>query len=200
MLIMSRMSLVPSLYYSAALPAESLETARRTVDGIYGAAGVRIAWVVDPGGQVGREIPGLHVCVLLLTREMGEQLGTKPITDGVLGVAVGAARRAYVLTDRIAEQLNSADFINDFGATRRAVGDEVLGNVIAHEIGHVLLGPAHSERGIMRADLVFPTVKRLFVDLNPPAQLRFTNQEIVALQQVLRKRATNNPRTLALDK
>jgi len=30
--------------------------------------------------------------------------------------------------------------------------DLVLGHVIAHEIAHVLLGPGHSEQGIMRAE------------------------------------------------
>ena len=29
---------------------------------------------------------------------------------------------------------------------------DVLGDAIAHELGHLLLGPQHSDRGIMNAD------------------------------------------------
>ena len=64
--------------------------------------------------------------------------------DDVLGLSVSPARRAYVLYDRIAHgEVRSS---RDVGAA--------LGDVMAHEIGHLML-PAHSHSatGFMRSSL-----------------------------------------------
>jgi hypothetical protein len=61
------------------------------------------------------------------------------------------------------------------GLWHLALGD-VLGRAIAHEIGHVLLGPAHRRRGVMRAvfdprELVNPRSGRFGLDPMDAARL-----------------------------
>jgi hypothetical protein len=68
---------------------------------------------------------------------------------GTLGVAVAGARIVRVFVDRVETVARGAQ--EDVG--------EVLGHVIAHEIGHVLLGPnAPSAAGLMAASLDLPRI------------------------------------------
>jgi hypothetical protein len=64
--------------------------------------------------------------------------------DAVLGVAARETGYAFILTPRV------IDFA-DYYFTNRA---ELLGRVLAHEVGHLVLPVhSHSTTGIMRADL-----------------------------------------------
>jgi hypothetical protein len=66
------------------------------------------------------------------------------------------------------------------GSTRAAL----LGNIMAHEIGHLLLGiGSHSSRGIMR----FPW-KRREVELADKGWLRFTPQQAERIRAQVRAR------------
>jgi len=117
-------------------PAES------EVTRILATAGVRAVWARE-GDRA--DASGLHVRVQLLSREMAMQkIETEGLADTVFGRSARDAGRAYIFTHRIAKvPVQKSD---DF---RR-----LLGRVIAHEVGHLVLpGHSHSLRGIMRADL-----------------------------------------------
>lgn len=76
--------------------------------------------------------------------------GTPPKTAGQS--SLDAMGRSYVSSPRngyLADVYERA--VKDFAAEHRADQDELLGAVIAHELGHLLLGPGHSPHGIMRA-------------------------------------------------
>jgi hypothetical protein len=49
---------------------------------------------------------------------------------------------AYAFFDRVAE----------FASSHKLLAATVLGHVIAHEVGHLLLREGHTERGLMRAE------------------------------------------------
>jgi hypothetical protein len=68
---------------------------------------------------------------------------------GTLGMTVSSTRLVRVFVDRVAYVA---------GGAQEDVGD-VLEHVMAHEIGHVLLGPnAHSTAGLMAASLDLPRI------------------------------------------
>lgn len=148
-----------------------LELARR----LYRLAGVRTEWPVTKRPVAGR-VPGpdkAWITVVLLGRGMSS-LGTKA---SVLGVAppmpADVRRHVFIFTQRV-EQFAKR---HDLPLAR------VLGHVIAHEIGHVLMpGAGHTKEGVMQA--VTPAKA-----LSPGASLLlFTTAENRAIQDFISNR------------
>jgi hypothetical protein len=66
------------------------------------------------------------------------------LPKSVLGIAPLHSGRAYIFSDRIARLARSA----------REPFETVLGRVLAHEVGHLVLpAQGHSDNGIMRSSL-----------------------------------------------
>jgi hypothetical protein len=114
--------------------------AEDAVTRIYAKAGVRIAWVT---GHDHADAPGLHVRVQLLPADMAmKKIRTERLDNSVLGRAARGAGRAFIFTHRIASM----------ALRHRDNFRRLLGLVMAHEVGHLVLPfYGHSERGIMRA-------------------------------------------------
>jgi hypothetical protein len=71
-----------------------------------------------------------------------KKITAEDLADDVLGHALPQAGLAYVFCDRVASMPGTQVFRIQLGA------------VIAHEVGHLLLGEkSHSRTGIMRADI-----------------------------------------------
>jgi hypothetical protein len=124
----------------ASLPPHHWVAAETAARRIFGTSGVRLVWAF---GAKTRLEGALHLKVLVLSREMAER---KILADGVgpnvLGQAASVTRRAYIFSHRV-EALAARN--------GREVG-VLLGRVIAHEVGHLLLGVnSHSSAGIMAA-------------------------------------------------
>ena len=132
----------------ATLSRAALDVAKARVAVIYELIGVRIVWIDSEETVAQREDGRRHLTVLLLSRDMAERkISAEHIKDGVLAQAHLPSRRAHIFCDRIATTP---------GAPRHL--PIPLGDVIAHEVGHLLLGTnSHSPGGIMRArmDLQF---------------------------------------------
>ena len=149
------------------LPGD-VNAAERVARRIFAGAGIRTIWRY--GAKEAPIVEGaLHMKVLLLSREMAEQ---KITADGVgptvLGQAAKACGRAYIFTPRVAALAKRS---------HRDLAD-VLGRVIAHELGHLVLPEnSHSADGIMSASL----------DLRPGASAvaAFTPVQAVAIRQTL---------------
>lgn len=60
----------------------------------------------------------------------------------------------------------------------------ILGQVIAHEVAHVLIGPGHSEEGIMRREWSREELRRMSLGL----QLGFTGEQSRRLQDAVLRR------------
>ena len=136
-------TLVAHVSNYAAIRPDNLAVAEREVAGIYEAIGVRILWVSGPEPRP--DLCGLPLHVLLLSRDMELRLGrTQALGDTVFGFITRETGRAYILTDRIISLARRHD--DDF---RR-----LLGQTIAHEVGHLLLPKnSHADRSIMQAHL-----------------------------------------------
>lgn len=128
----------------AVLAPRVLDTAKARVASIYEAIGVRIVWVDGEVSPEQREDRRLHLSILLLSREMAQKkISNNRIEHGVLGQAHVPGRRASIFCDRIAATPGG---LRHFSIS--------LGDIIAHEVGHLLLGAnSHSRSGIMRAHI-----------------------------------------------
>jgi hypothetical protein len=126
----------------ANLSHDILNVAMARVANVYHGIGVSIAWVEDNGSVKRRQDGQLHLNVLLLSPDMAEKIiEAADIEDGVLGLAHPEGGRASIFCDRIATAPGAPMYL-----------PIPLGDVIAHEVGHLLLGAnSHSAMGIMRA-------------------------------------------------
>ena len=105
--------------------------------------------------------------VQLLSRDMAmRKIKTERLADTVFGQAAREAGHAYIFTHRIANlALRQSD---DF---RR-----LLGRVIAHEVGHLVLPTdSHADRGIMRAN----------IGVRSNSSYDFTTEQGVAIRSML---------------
>jgi hypothetical protein len=101
--------------------------------------------------------------VLLLSKEMAiRKAATDGVGDAVLAQAAKGCGRTYIFSHRVGALAKR---------NQRSVG-EVLGWVIAHELGHLILPEnSHSATGIMSAA----------IDLRPAAAAVFTPEQRIAI-------------------
>ena len=126
----------------AGVSAEILGAAEEQAARIYHDIGVRTIWVHD--GSTDPEPQTRHLGVLILSRDMAQrQIGAGKLGDHVLGVGNPDTGRAHIFADRIAA----------VAAKKQRDVASVLGLVLAHEVGHMVLPPhSHSCTGIMREE------------------------------------------------
>jgi hypothetical protein len=157
---------------------ETLDAAEAEATTIWATGGLRLVWSFPPG-PVG--VQGRQTVVVVVRRALsppaitdGADLRTRPHPS--LGqIRFGADRRPANLIEvsfRVLMSLvMSGSYLNrpiselPIFAQRHIVGLG-LGRVVAHEIGHWLMGSGHTEQGIMRPsfdvrDLVRPKGPRL---------------------------------------
>jgi hypothetical protein len=138
----------------AHLSPSDLKGAENEATRIYKAAHITVVWM-NPGAVAGDAYAGaVHLTVLFLDREMAQRtIETDRIGPNVLGLAAHATGRAHLFCHRIVAAAET--YPQDFSV--------VLGRVLAHEVGHMVL-PAysHSESGIMRAVLDRSTAPQRF--------------------------------------
>jgi hypothetical protein len=128
----------------AALPPPVVKRAKGVATTIYGRIGVSVKWLDE--SQVAAELPTAPCpdspTPLIHLRLFGRSLHSRR-PPGDLGFAVSGGTLASVLVERVKHvaRSNSLD-----------VGD-LLGVVMAHEIGHLLLPPDSHATGIMAPKL-----------------------------------------------
>ena len=157
-------ALTLSLDNAADVPDFALSTAKREVSRVYAAVGVPTVWVTyEPLADGDR--PMVHVR-LMSEDGAARKARLDGVADAVLGQASRPAARVYIFWHRIAARAAQYGF---------AAG-ELLGLVLAHEIGHVLLPEnSHSAVGIMKPGL----------GVGKDVGLRFTAGQGHAIRQAL---------------
>jgi hypothetical protein len=113
-------------------PPQTIEAAQEAVSAVYEAAGLDVVWA---GGQP-------IATLALISRNRAARLRVRP---DVIGFAInGRGRRgkmAYIFEHRV----------NELAARYRFDPSVVLGAVMAHELGHLLLPVVgHSDTGVMQ--------------------------------------------------
>ena len=124
-----------------------LTGAERIAGNIFQRIGVEIVWCRDAA----------PASALVLHLVSSSTLGNLGMGLDVLGLAVPSTRSVSVMYDRVTDQ----------AATRQVEVSDVLGGVIAHEIGHLYLPEGHSIAGIMRARLNLELVSQGALGFNP---------------------------------
>jgi hypothetical protein len=104
--------------------------------------------------------------IILLSEDLSEQqIARHGLRHDDMGYVTPPAQRAHILWPRI----------RDLEAQSSRDSGEVLGFVIAHEVGHLFLPDGHSSDGIMRRE----------IDLRPRRRPQFTSAEAELLRAAL---------------
>jgi hypothetical protein len=144
----------------AGVPGPVLVEAERHVRRIYRKVGVDLVWsVVDPSFEFSETPTASQVrsrvamSVALIPDHLIERVCDQQTASGVaIGSSDQGGRRAYVFPDRV--RRGAVAWIGSGTPGKRARDGLLLGHVIAHEIGHLLLpGGYHSIGGLMKARL-----------------------------------------------
>jgi hypothetical protein len=163
------LTLVVKVSNQAGTAADVLDRAKAQANRIFMDAGVGIAWLDaqrDPEPRCG----GLHVLVTLLPPETVRRLSTEGLSETALGSAAEGTGRVVIYPQRVLE----------LAARIHTSAGELLGRVIAHELGHMLLPPGHSPLGIMTAGL----------DTDPRTSAHFTRSQTRAIRERIEATAT----------
>jgi hypothetical protein len=143
------------VYNYSRLDPGTLRSAERETDSVFRSAGLEIRWIDCPLNKYQwAEYPDCHV-----------KFGTADLRVSILTermVARASWPRAWLAytTDQCTADLKgcwasiSSSRVRNMASIWEISFPLVLGKVMAHEIGHILLGPEHSSAGIMRASMV----------------------------------------------
>ena len=144
--------LTAAVHNYADVPGDVLTEAEAEASRIFRHAGVRLLWVGSLASQA-------RVRVHILSGPMAARTRTR---SEVLGLATVDCGMAWVLYDRVVDTSNSV--------TVRT--SRVLGLVMAHEIGHVLLaGRGHSHVGLMKPRLDPEVLRTGLIGFTPKERL-----------------------------
>jgi hypothetical protein len=160
------LEMVVRLANTAVVPVKALRQAESTAGGILARAGVRVVWVdcaVESCARargylvqfVERQPPRMHA-------ETAGYAVVYPEDQGTGGYAVVAWRQSAVA---------AAEFGLEAGP--------LLGAAIAHEIGHLLLGSAHSRNGVMMARF-----RRREMEMAARGELGFLDDQVQRIHAV----------------
>jgi hypothetical protein len=121
-----------------------LRQAQREAAYVFRAMGIKIQWAGC--AEVGAADPSQRPNLIVRLRQAGHIAKVGPVSLEAMG-------RAFIDDTGYGFMVDTY-----YGAIRDltllwplAAGDQMLGYVMAHELGHLLLGPGHRPRGIMRA-------------------------------------------------
>jgi len=160
------------LFNDAGVGSNALELAKEEAAWLLKSVCVAVNWIRCPVVTVADSIPcsaptkaaELHILSSPLTHDSENVMGTAILMDGSEG-------RAGVFLSRVQEMVDSEPGIISVPC--------LLGHVMAHEIGHLLLrSTAHSIEGVMRAGF-----RRLELRKASQRRLTFTREENSAIKQ-----------------
>jgi len=139
---------------------QTMREAEHIAGEVYRRAGIEIQWV-EPSTHEG----ATKLYVNVLSQDMVEPLY---VSDETVGFAIPGSRAANVIYERIRQ----------IARRRHVASGLLLGYVIAHELGHLLLpAHSHSSSGLMRPDLD--------MELAATRKLRFTADQVALIQERL---------------
>lgn len=170
------------IYDYAGIDRRMLRSAEGQAAALFAMAGVRIVWLEclpkTAPVQLASNAPAPDFSVRILRgsafsqrrQDAGvEVMGESIIPVGVEGPVAGGI--ANIFYNRV----------NEVSSESGLFANAVLGEAIAHELGHLMLGPQHSHRGIMKVR--WTSCDR---ELIAHCELRFLSSQAVELQAAAR--------------
>lgn len=152
--------LTVAVAHYAAVDPKTMKEAEGIASEVYRRAGIEIQWV-EPSIHEG----ATKLYVNVLSQDMAEPFS---VSDETVGFAIPGSRAANVIYERIRR----------IARRRHVASGLLLGYVIAHELGHLLLpAHSHSNSGLMRPDLD--------MELAAMRKLRFTADQVALIQERL---------------
>ena len=176
-----RMTVTVRVYDAWGVTPGELEQARATTTAIFRDADVDVRWrdctrssTAHAEDRCGDAV-GSRAGVEAVLRLLAAPTGFRWTGDNVLGYSqLQPAALASVITVFI-------NRVRAMAATASADSGTLLGRVMAHELGHVLLGPGkHSTTGLMRPDWALDEIRGNTAEL-----WMFTPREILGMQRRL---------------
>jgi hypothetical protein len=171
------------VYNYARIDSDSLARSEKVADAIFGNVGMETVWVDCPTSKT--QWQAYPACQ--------SHMGTTDLVLKILPkhMAMKVRRRTESLgfaqtcpETEPACELNVFYHRIDELATKGYKEDRILGYVIAHEVAHVLIGPGHSEDGIMRGEWTPPDLQRISWGL----PLNFTGDQSKRLRDTVLRR------------
>ncbi|MCW5982507.1 MAG: hypothetical protein KIT09_30755 [Bryobacteraceae bacterium] len=172
------------IYNYAQVPPGTLARVQDVAGSILRAAGVEATWRLcsatgnEPGRdpECGNARTPTDLVLSILPHKMADRLATD---RSVYGTSFGAAEGDFASSASI-----FYDRIEDLAKRRRDPCPLLVGNFLAHEIGHLLLGPdSHSRTGIMSIPFDAMQVRRALW-----GTLRFTPEEAARIRSEVARR------------
>lgn len=156
-----------------------LEQAMAQTKKVFDGIGVRVVWSTVGGGSDPCDCRGVRLSVRLLSPFLVRELTKQGVKKAVLGSASTPEALAYIYTERVMA----------LAAERRMDERILLGLVIAHEVGHLVLpGKGHARTGIMTEG----------IDTDPLGlRPRFTPREGRSIRALLQAKALAPPLSTA---
>lgn len=168
------------LFDQAGVPERVLTQAVAVTNRIYAQGGIKLKWVAEPipvakpgeGVSFGQNASPVEVSLRLLPKRLSEGAVR---SRSMLGLAIDRGAHGYRSLANV--------FYNRVESTAPGLYDvsvpELLGHVMAHELGHLLLGPNAHARGTIMA---CPWDSEDFRMLRH-GQLRFTTEQVAYLRE-----------------
>lgn len=188
----------------AGAPSSTLAEAERVATAIFQKAGIETRWAeIDVSEVYVRRARVQEQPMTLADVQVNLFPDAAPIptgvSDSVMGVAPGAGPDRIVVdvfhgrVRALFWRASSAYLKGDMD--RRVSEGQLLGHVIAHEVGHLLLNQqVHSPRGIMRGEWTFADFRDMTSGL-----LLFTNDQGEFLRTEVARRSAHEPDVAAAD-
>lgn len=127
----------------AGLQGDQLQLAKARAAEVFSVSGLGVEWV-DEGEAAGLNLTATYTIVIMADAPAAlKEAAMEGKGADVMGQSVPCIRRAYVYYGRVLKVRPS--FPRDIVST--------LGDVMAHELGHLMLPPGHSGLGIMRRSI-----------------------------------------------
>jgi hypothetical protein len=130
----------------AGIEGSLLKLAESRAGEVFAMIGIHIAWI--DGHEANRlEFVTPYTVVLMAEASSSLKARIDRIGPDVMGQGAPLIGRAYIYYERVRDF--DYDHVHDFKFPPRDIAT-TLGDVIAHELGHLMLPPGHSKSGIMR--------------------------------------------------
>jgi hypothetical protein len=180
-----------AVYNDAHIDRSELHDAERQAAALFAEAGVKITWLdyshKPRSGRCQPENSGVDFLLRILLAFANTPLtsGTEAIGRSIIPLATDGSApcgMSSVFYDRVMA------FASPWATHSR----EILGDAIAHELGHLMLGPQHSRQGIMKSFWTFQDL-----ELARRGELRFLPEQLASLQRVARLLPRNSSTTVA---
>jgi len=172
------------VFDQAEVPGHTLGEAQERAEAMLGRAGVEVKWI-DCHCPVNASVCAMvaqpdRLFLTIVTDDNRQLFG-----EDVLGRSVPGDRGSHGVYARVLYR-----HIQAKAGQERVNPAQLLGLAMAHEFGHLLLGPkAHSAEGIMRANW-----SRRDMELGTKGQLHFTDQQALLIRADVQSRIEQTER------